>query len=46
MRRFFFVIFALVAVLQLSACAAAIGAGGVIIVDEVLEDENGDDGLF
>lgn len=46
MSRIFKIIIALFAAFQLSACAVAVGAGGVIIADEALERENGDDGLF
>ncbi|MEM9716791.1 MAG: hypothetical protein AAF826_09770 [Pseudomonadota bacterium] len=37
---------ALLAATILSGCAAAIGVGGMIIADEILEEDNGGDGLF
>lgn len=37
----------LIAGLSLSGCAAvAVGAAGAVIADKVVEDRNGDDGLF
>ncbi|MEO1564428.1 MAG: hypothetical protein AAFR98_13410 [Pseudomonadota bacterium] len=46
MNKVVLTLLALFAAFQISGCAAAIGAGGVIVADEVLEDQNGDDGLF
>ena len=46
-------IFALIGALTLlSACSdgdlfdAGLGAAGVVIIDSIMEDQNGDDGLF
>ena len=39
-------VIALLAAFQLSGCAAAVGAGAVVVADKILEEENGDDGLF
>ena len=30
----------------LSGCAVALGAGAVVVADEVMEDRQGDDGLI
>lgn len=32
--------------LALSGCAVAVGAGAVVITDEILEQRDGDDGLI
>lgn len=37
---------ALIAVTALSGCAVAVGAGAVVITDEVLERRDGGDGLI
>jgi len=46
MSRPLLILIGLLAALQLSACAVAVGAGGAVILDDALEQENGDDGLF
>ena len=39
-------VMALPAFCVLSGCAAAVGAGAVVVADQVIEDQNGGDGLF
>lgn len=46
MSRIILIILAIAAAFQLSACAVAVGAGGVVLADEALERKNGGDGLF
>ena len=46
MTKPFLILAALLAAFQISGCAVAVGAGGAIIVDDALEQENGGDGLF
>ena len=45
-KRLFLVLAILTMPFTLQGCAAAIGAGAVVVADEVLEDRDGDDGLF
>ena len=46
MPKFSTLVFYFLAAISLSGCAAAVGAGAVIVADEILERENGDDGLI
>ena len=46
MTKIFQILLILLAGFQLSACALAVGAGAAVVVDEIVEDERGGDGLF
>ncbi|MFY0692053.1 MAG: hypothetical protein JXR14_09065 [Paracoccaceae bacterium] len=46
MKKFSYILVALVTASSLSGCAVAVGAGGAIVADEIMEDRNGGDGLF